>query len=350
VSDFFRGRRVLVTGHTGFKGSWLSLWLAERGAQVTGFSLAPPTSPSLFVQANVAARLDSIEGDVRDLAALERAFSRANPEIVLHLAAQPLVRASYADPVETYSTNVMGTVHVLECVRKSKGVLATVVVTSDKCYENREWIWGYRECDALGGHDPYSSSKGCAEIVASAYSRSFFGSSRLATARAGNVIGGGDWAADRLLPDLARAAASGVPARIRSPRSVRPWQHVIEALHGYLLLAERLVNEPERFATPYNFGPPAADMRSVGEVLELWSKHWPGESHWVLDAADHVHEARLLALDSTKAQRELSWHPRLGTETAVRWTADWYRAVAAGADPYALCVEQIQSFVSGNAS
>ncbi len=345
--NIWRGRRVLITGHTGFKGSWLALWLSELGAHVTGFALAPPTTPSLFDAANVAQHIDHILGDVRDLDAVRSAFSQARPEVVFHLAAQPIVRYSYEAPVETYATNVMGTVHVLEACREAEGVRAVVAVTSDKCYENREWIWPYRENDPMGGYDPYSSSKGAAELVISAYRRSFFASGTgVASVRAGNVIGGGDWAADRLIPDLVRAFEAGSRPSIRSPQSVRPWQHVLEALGGYLMIAERLFGGDASAATGWNFGPSDDDAKPVSWIVENMLAKW-GEGApdgWDYPAGEQPHEAHLLRLDCSKARTELGWRPVLTLDDALRLVVEWHRAVHAGGNVRQISLAQLEQY------
>lgn len=354
-ATFWQGRRVFLTGHTGFKGSWLALWLLRLGARVTGYSLPEPTSaPSLFELARVADGIDSLSGDVRDSDSLARALTEARPEVVIHMAAQSLVRRSYADPASTYATNVMGTVNLLEAARRAEGLRAVVVVTTDKCYENREWVWGYRETDTLGGRDPYSNSKACAELVADAYRQSFFdaassaGAAAVATARAGNVIGGGDWAEDRLLPDIFRAAAEGREAQIRNPNAVRPWQHVLEPLSGYLALAENLCGERrEEFAEGWNFGPSDEDARPVSWVVERIRQKWQGAGApvWARDAgANHPHEARSLRLDCSKARERLGWRPRWTIEEALDATVEWYRAQHSGADARRLCAEQIEAY------
>lgn len=331
LSAAFAGRSVFVTGHTGFKGSWLSLWLARLGARVTGYALPPCTDPSMFELANVADSLTQHKlADIRDPATLNAAMQAARPEVVFHLAAQPLVRLSYREPAETWSTNVMGTVHLLEAVRVCPSVKAVVVVTTDKCYENREWLWGYRENDPLGGSDPYSASKAGAELVVQSYRRSFFsrGGPLLASARAGNVIGGGDWSEDRLIPDAARAVAARRPLLIRNPTATRPWQHVLESLHGYLLLASHLLAGEARFADAFNFGPDAADNLAVGDVLTRLQAHWP-ELAWQMDpqAGSAPHEAGFLYLDSSKARRQLGWRPVWDLATGLGKTAAWYRTV-----------------------
>ena len=341
---FWQGRRVLVTGHTGFKGAWLTLWLQSMGAHVTGFSLDIPTTPSLYALARVGDGIESIEGDVRDHDAIREAVTASEPEIVIHMAAQSLVRRSFAEPRETYATNVMGTVNVLDAVRTSGShVRAIVNVTSDKCYENREWEWGYREHEAMGGHDPYSSSKGCAELVAGAFARSFFydpEGTRLASARAGNVIGGGDWGAERLVPDIMRAALAGEEVRIRNPNSIRPWQHVLSPLSGYLVLAQSLCRSPEH-AGGWNFGPAEADARPVGWIVERMAELWPREVRSLLDDGPHPHEARYLKLDSSRARGQLGWRPLVGLDATLQSIVDWYRALDQGEDMRAVTLRQI---------
>jgi CDP-glucose 4,6-dehydratase len=349
---FWRVRRVFLTGHTGFKGSWMSLWLQSLGAQVTGYALPPPTNPSLFEAAKVAQGMaGSVLADIRDAEALTRALREADPEVVIHMAAQPLVRLSYQQPVETYATNVMGTVHLLDAVRASRGVRAVVNITTDKCYENREWVWGYRETDPMGGHDPYSSSKGCAELVASAYRSSFFNPAQhashgvgLASVRAGNVIGGGDWAADRLIPDILAAFAQGRPVNIRNPHAVRPWQHVLEPLRGYLMLAQRLVQEGPAYAEGWNFGPADEDARPVGWIVQQMARLWGDGAHWQIDAGDHPHEAHYLKLDISKARSRLHWNPALLLAQALDLIIDWTRAHLAGADMRQITLEQIAAY------
>jgi CDP-glucose 4,6-dehydratase len=341
----WRGRRVLITGHTGFKGSWLSLWLHALGAEVTGFALPPPSDPSLFDAARIDALIEHHEGDVRDLAAVRAMVEASRPEVIFHLAAQPLVRLSYREPVETYATNVMGTVHVLEAARRAPGVKAIVCVTSDKCYENREWVWPYRESDPMGGHDPYSSSKGCAELVAAAYRSSFFANGPgLATVRAGNVIGGGDWATDRLIPDLVRAFEAGASPLIRSPDSVRPWQHVLEALGGYLQIAGHLLAGKRQFAEGWNFGPSDEDARSVSWIVERLRAAWGEGAPAIDDTGPRQHEAGLLRLDSSKARAALGWQPVLRLEQALAWITDWHKAVGGGEDARAITLQQIADY------
>lgn len=345
--EFWRGRRVLVTGHTGFKGSWLSLWLQSLGARLAGYALAPPTDPALFEVASVGKGMLSVIGDIRDLDAVTRALIDFQPEIVIHMAAQPLVRHSYGEPVETYATNVMGTVHVLEAVRRAGSVRCVVNVTTDKCYENREWDWGYRESEPMGGHDPYSSSKGCAELVTSAWRRSYFDGAgiALASARAGNVIGGGDWAADRLVPDILRAFERQEAAVIRNPGSIRPWQHVLEPLSGYLMLAERLWEEGAVFADGWNFGPVDADARPVHWIVDRMVTEWGEGASWRADDGKHPHEANYLKLDISKARNHLGWSPSWNLETALSKIVLWHRAWMQKRDMRALCLAQIGEYM-----
>ena len=346
-ANFWRGKRVFLTGHTGFKGSWLSLWLQSLGAELTGFALAPPTSPSLFEEAKVADGMTSILGDVRDLFALQAALHQAQPEIVIHMAAQPLVRYSYQNPVETYATNVMGTVHLLESVRHTPSVRAVVNVTTDKCYENKEWPWGYRENEPMGGFDPYSNSKGCSELVTSSYRNSFFNASGVAlgSARAGNVIGGGDWAADRLVPDILRALEQGQAVSIRNPNAIRPWQHVLEPLSGYLQLAQRLfANNGQSIAEAYNFGPREEDAKPVQWIVENICAAWGNAAKWELQAGDHPHEAHYLKLDISKAKARLGWQPKWSLDTALGKIVEWHLARAQGADIRQISLAQIQNY------
>jgi CDP-glucose 4,6-dehydratase len=343
---FWQGRRVLLTGHTGFKGSWLSLWLQSLGARVCGVALAPPEGPTLFEAARVAEGMDHRIADVRNFGDMQAALQAFQPEIVLHMAAQAIVRLSYRDPVATYATNVMGTVHVLEAARQAGSVRAIVNVTTDKCYENREWVWGYREDEPMGGHDPYSSSKGCSELVSSAYRRSFLQDAgiALATARAGNVIGGGDWAADRLIPDILRALEKKRPVLIRNPDAVRPWQHVLEPLSGYLLLAERLVEHGQTDAEGWNFGPRDEDGKPVQWITERMCAAWGEGASWESQPGDHPAEANLLKLDISKARQRLAWAPRWPLETALDRIVDWHRAWLAGQDMRAVCLRQIAQY------
>jgi CDP-glucose 4,6-dehydratase len=335
LQQAFAGRRVFVTGHTGFKGAWLCLLLARLGARVSGYALAPSGTPTMFELARVGDTLEHhFIADVRDPAALNAAMQETAPELVLHLAAQALVRHSYADPAGTWSTNLMGTVHLLDAVRACASVKAALIVTTDKCYENQHWAWGYRENDRLGGHDPYSASKAGAELVAASYRSSFFhdGSVLVATARAGNVIGGGDWSVDRLVPDAVRAVQQGRALAVRNPNATRPWQHVLEPLHGYLLLAARLLDGDARCASAYNFGPDAADNLPVSAVLDGLRAHWP-QLAWQLDGDVHAaKEAALLYLDSSKARQELGWQVRWPLATGLQKTAEWYAAAARDPD------------------
>lgn len=349
--SFWQGRRVLLTGHTGFKGSWLALWLQSMGAHAVGYALAPPTSPSLFEVAEVDKGMTSIIGDIRDLAKLQAVFAKHTPEIVIHMAAQPLVRYSYQNPVETYSTNVMGTVHLLEAVRNTPGVKAVVNITTDKCYENREWAWGYRENEPMGGYDPYSNSKGCAELVSAAYRSSFFNASSFAqhgvasaTVRAGNVIGGGDWAQDRLIPDILAAFEQGRKVDIRNPHAIRPWQHVMEPLRGYLSLAEQLFEHGPSFAEGWNFGPNDEDAKPVGWIVEQMAALWGPDAQWQIDTAKHPHEAHYLKLDISKARGRLDWHPALRLKDALALIIDWSKQRQTGADMRQLTLAQLHAY------
>jgi len=346
-SDFWRDKRVLLTGHTGFKGGWLSLWLQSMGAQVVGYALAPPTNPSLFEVGKVAAGITSIIGDIRDFDNLCAAFTKHRPEIVIHMAAQALVRHSYVKPVETYATNVMGTVNLLEVVRNTDSVRAVVNVTTDKCYENKEWDWAYRENEAMGGFDPYSSSKGCAELVTAAYRRSFFesGCVALASARAGNVIGGGDWAEDRLIPDFMRAIDAGEILKIRSPKSTRPWQHVLEPLSGYLRLAEYLFMEGEAFAEGWNFGPKDEDARPVSWIVKRLAE-MQQDIKWQCDLTPQPHEAHYLKLDSSKAKIRLGWQARWRLQTALQKTLEWHQAWRNGEDMQEFTLSQVSQYLA----
>jgi CDP-glucose 4,6-dehydratase len=350
--NFWRGRRVVVTGHTGFKGSWLSLWLQQLGAELCGIALPSSTRPSLFEEARISQGMLSCIADIRDLDRVCAIFREFNPEIVFHMAAQPLVRTSYEDPVGTYATNVMGTVNVLDAVRRSESIRAVVVITTDKCYENKEWEWPYRETDRLGGYDPYSNSKACAELVVSAYRDSFFPPNQfdkhgvaIATARAGNVIGGGDWAKDRLIPDIMRAFASGIPVKIRSPHAIRPWQHVLEPLSGYLKLGESLCAEGVKCGGAWNFGPEQADMQTVGGIVQDLASIWGEEAIWELEEAPQPHEAQCLKLDWSKAQHRLGWRPRLTLKEALAMTAGWYRAREQKQNTRALTTAQIEHYL-----
>jgi CDP-glucose 4,6-dehydratase len=346
----WHARRVFLTGHTGFKGGWLALWLAKLGADVRGYALDPVADPCLFTTARVGAVVDDIRGDIRDAVALEHAMRSFAPEVVFHLAAQPLVRFSYEDPIGTYETNVIGTAKVLDAVRRTPSVRAVDSVTTDKCYENKEWLWPYRETDPLGGYDPYSSSKACAELVSAAYRQAFFSSPNqsvaLATARAGNVIGGGDWSSDRLIPDLVRGFLAAEPVRIRRPRAIRPWQHVLEPLHGYIRLAEQLLTHDPKYATAYNFGPADDDAKPVDWIAAKMTSLWGDGAAWVLDPDPGVHEAGYLKLDASRARADLAWTPRLHLETALEWLVLWYRAWQSGADMHAFTLGQIAAYES----
>jgi CDP-glucose 4,6-dehydratase len=329
LKDFFKNKRVLITGHTGFKGSWLALWLNDLGAKVTGLALEPNTEPSHFNLTKLEDLITHVEGDIRDIKVIEKTFKQSKPEIVFHLAAQALVRDSYSEPKSTFDTNIGGTVNVLEAIRNFSDVKAAIIITSDKCYENREWIWGYRENDPMGGYDPYSASKGAVEIVCAAYHRSFFQKTNtgFATARAGNVIGGGDWAKDRIIPDCVRALSSENPIAIRNPEAVRPWQHVLDPLSGYLLLAMKIYNDPEIFSGSWNFGPAESGQIKVIELAEKFINAW-GSGR--IDTPDSEmkapHEAHLLRLCIDKAVHILKWRPMIDSKTAVDWTVEWYKA------------------------
>ena len=347
--NFWQNRRVLVTGHTGFKGGWLAVLLHMAGARVTGVGLAPETDMSLFAAAGIGALVDSRIIDIRDFVSLEKVLAEARPEVVFHLAAQPLVRASYSDPLGTYGTNVMGTANLLEAVRRVDSIRGVVVVTTDKCYENREWVWAYRETDRLGGFDPYSSSKECAELLVAAFRNSFFSPDHydrhgvaLATARAGNVIGGGDWSSDRLIPDILRAFEQGRMLQIRSPHAIRPWQHVLEPLRGYLLLGQSLVERGIEDGEAWNFAPEASDAKTVEWIVCRLAKTL-GVS-WKLDAGDHPHEAATLKLDWSKAEQRLGWSPTLSLDKALHYTADWHCRFRAGEDARKVTIEQAREF------
>jgi CDP-glucose 4,6-dehydratase len=345
---FWSGRSVLITGHTGFKGSWLTLWLRRLGAQVTGLSLAPQTEPSLFKL--IFEDEPAQYADIRDLDKVRASIASARPQIVFHMAAQALVHPSYRDPVETYATNVMGTVHLLEAVREVDFVEAVVIVTSDKSYENKEWLWAYRETEPMGGHDPYSSSKGCAELVTSAYRTSFFGAAgghrcRVASARAGNVIGGGDWAPDRLIPDIMRSFGDGRPVEIRRPHSIRPWQHVLEPLSGYIRLAECLASEDgPAFAEGWNFGPPDEDCRPVSYIVNKLASSWGKGASWFLTDRSQPHEASFLKVDASKARARLGWNSRLRLDEALAWTTEWYRTQLDGKAAVSITDAQIERY------
>jgi CDP-glucose 4,6-dehydratase len=345
-ASFWRDKRVFITGHTGFKGAWLSLWLQSMGADVTGYALSPNTDPNLFTLASVADGMTSIISDICDAQALAKALRSQQPDIVLHLAAQPLVRLSYEQPAETLATNIMGTVNLLEALREQESVRAIVVITSDKCYENREWIWGYRENEAMGGRDPYSCSKACVELICAAYRDSFFNKKgiALATARAGNVIGGGDWSSDRLVPDILKAIETKSTLMIRNPLATRPWQHVLEPLGGYLLLAERLWSAPLNFSSAWNFGPPTTDVCSVQSLIERLSFYCESDVIWKQTPGELPHEAHLLSLDSSKAKTLLGWESRWDLGRALAETANWHQAFLAGSDMRDKSLQQINNF------
>ncbi|MBI5048523.1 MAG: CDP-glucose 4,6-dehydratase [Deltaproteobacteria bacterium] len=350
-NGIYQNRTVLITGHTGFKGAWLSLWLHHLGANVIGYSLKPPTNPNLFELCNLKDKLIHIQGDVRDFGHLKDIIKEYKPEIIFHMAAQSLVRRSYHDPVETYSTNVMGTVHLLEAVRHVGGVKAVINVTSDKCYENKEWIWGYRESDPMGGYDPYSSSKGCAELVTNAYLKSYFNSGNykehgvsLASVRAGNVIGGGDWAEDRLIPDCIKAVMKNSPIIIRYPDAVRPWQHILEPLYGYLLLAQRLCQDGAKFAEAWNFGPNDEDVKPVRWIAEHIVEMWGDNARWEIAKDNHPHEAHCLKLDCSKAKSKIEWQPRWDLKIALEKTVEWYKRYCNHEDMFKITMAQVQSY------
>ena len=349
-TDYWNGRRVFLTGHTGFKGGWLSLWLQSMGAFVVGYALDPPTQPNLFELAGIGENMTSIIGDIRDLEKIRMSFIKYQPDTVFHMAAQPLVRRSYIDPIETYSINIMGTANILEVVRSIPSVKAVVNITSDKCYENREWLWGYREVDPMGGCDPYSSSKGCAELVTAAYRNSYFHPNNysvhgvaIASGRAGNVIGGGDWAEDRLIPDIISSIARGERVNIRNPDAIRPWQHVLEPLSGYLVLAERL-SEQISYAEGWNFGPSDRDAKSVKWIVERLTQLWGEGTEWAVDSGSHPHEAHYLKLDCSKAEELLGWHPRWSLESSLSAIVDWYKTYRAGGDMREITMSQISKY------
>ena len=345
--DFWLNKKVFITGHTGFKGAWLSMWLQNYGAKLRGFSLPSNTSNNLFGIANVADGMDSIIGDIRDLDCLKKSIVEFAPDVVIHMAAQPLVRLSYKDPVDTYSTNVMGTVNLLESVRFTSSVKAVVNVTTDKCYENNEWVWGYRENEPMGGYDPYSNSKGCSELVTSAYRRSFFGCDSgvsLASARAGNVIGGGDWSDDRLIPDALKAFEENLPVTIRNPLAIRPWQHALEPIAGYLTLAENLYTHGDAFAEGWNFGPKDNDVKPVGEIMDYLVQHWRNPATWIVDENEQPHEAQLLKLDISKALSRLTWEPKWNLTEALDNVIQWHEAWLDGSNMQCVTLNQISDY------
>jgi CDP-glucose 4,6-dehydratase len=348
---FWKGKKVFLTGHTGFKGGWLSLWLTSMGAKVTGYALAPNTTPNLFDVLAIDSLIEKSHiADIRDLSSLQKAMSSANPDVVIHMAAQPLVRYSYANPVETYAINVMGTVHVLESARSVNALRATVIVTTDKCYENKEWVWGYRENESMGGYDPYSNSKGCAELVTSAYRQSYFSNSnsinKVASARAGNVIGGGDWSEDRLSPDAIKAFEANKPLMIRNPLATRPWQHVLEPLSGYLILAQALYDQGLAFASGWNFGPRDEDNRSVQEVVDLLICGWGDSASWEKEGSEQPHEANLLKLDCSKAHTQLGWAPKWNLQNAVQKIVEWQKAFQAKENMQEVSLAQINQYMN----
>jgi len=344
---FWQDKKVLITGHTGFKGSWLSIWLQQLGADVLGIALEPATNPSLFDVANVAEGMQSHIIDINDLVAVKQVFHAFQPDIVFHMAAQALVRESYDNPVETYQTNVMGSLNILEAIRSCESVKSAIMVTTDKCYDNKEWRWPYRESDELGGHDPYSSSKACAELLIDSYRRSFFAkpdSTAIASVRAGNVIGGGDWSNDRLIPDIVRAKKNQTPLVLRYPEAIRPWQHVLEPVNGYLLLAENLFNHGNKFAQAWNFGPTEQGLKSVESIVDYFSQKWPAFD-WQLEAQSQPHEALTLKLDCTKAHELLGWQAKWSLTDSLDNIESWYQRFDDGEDMKQVCIEQIQSYM-----
>ncbi len=345
---FWKNKRILITGHTGFKGAWLSLWLQELNAEICGIALEPNTQPNLFSLASVAKNMQNHIADIRDFENIKKIIHDFKPEIIIHMAAQPLVRYSYQNPIETYSTNVMGTVHVLEAAKTCESIKAIVNVTTDKCYENKEWAWGYRENETLGGFDPYSNSKACSELVTSAYRNSFYQKLNigLASARAGNVIGGGDWSQDRLIADIMKSIVDEKPVVIRNPHAIRPWQHVLEPLSGYLLLVEKLFNLPEKYAEAWNFGPYAHDAVTVENIVKKIFSNWPDKNagYAIKQDPENLHEAHFLTLDITKAMTELNWKPRLNSNETIAWVTDWYQAWIKKEDMHEFTVKQIKQY------
>ncbi len=349
--SFWKGRKVFITGHTGFKGSWLCLWLNRLGANITGYALNPPTNPNLYELCRIGTFVHTTMADIRDNALLTKAMQAAKPELVIHMAAQPLVRDSYKIPVETYAVNVMGTVNLFEAVRATKSVKAVINVTTDKCYENKEWVWGYRENEPMGGYDPYSNSKACSELVTTAYRRSYFNDKEydkhgvsVASARAGNVIGGGDWATDRLIPDFIRAILKKEKVLVRNPQAIRPWQHVLEPLSGYLLLAQKLFVEGPRFSGAWNFGPDDSDAKPVSWLMEYLCAKWGNGASYSIDKSTHPHEAHYLKLDCSKAKTELGWHPKWNLDKALDSIIEWTQVYAKHEDVEASCISQIEDY------
>lgn len=350
-NGLFSGKKVLITGHTGFKGSWLSLLLHQLGADIYGYALDPPTNPSLYKEAHLDEIVKSTIGDIRDFHKLKATINQTKPEIIIHMAAQPLVRASYKDPIETYSTNVMGTVNLFEAIRQTTGIKVVINVTTDKCYENREWHWGYRENEPMGGYDPYSNSKGCSELVTASFRNSFFNPNNyvqhgvaLASARAGNVIGGGDWAADRLIPDFIRAISKGERLLIRSPYAIRPWQHVLEPLSGYLTLAAKLLTDGPAFAQAFNFGPDDNDAQNVEWITKTICELWGQNASYEIDTNPQPHEANYLKLDCSKVKAELNWQPRWNISTALLSIVEWNKAWLNKADVREICYQQMNNY------
>lgn len=348
--EFWLDKRVFVTGHTGFKGSWLSMWLSHLGAKVTGYALPPPTNPSLFELADIDSLIDSVIGDVTDQKSLENSVVSASPEILIHMAAQSLVRYSYQNPIETFATNALGTAHVLDVVRRVPSVRAVVMVTSDKCYQNREWVWGYNEISRLGGDDPYSASKACAELIVASMRESYFsadnGAPAVASARAGNVIGGGDWATDRLVPDVLRSLLRSEPVLIRNPQATRPWQHVLEPLNGYLMLAEHLYDAGVEFASAWNFGPASQSEVTVGKIVDQLYELWGADFQWNRDLSDGPAESTFLKLDASKARAYLGWRPKLDLKTTLGWIVDWTKQYQAGKDMHKASIVDIERFMT----
>ncbi len=350
---FWKNKRVFITGHTGFKGGWLSLWLQHMGANVKGFALAPNSTPSLFDIASVGSGMESDIGDIRDYGLLEKSISDFEPEIIFHMAAQPLVRLSYDSPIETYETNVMGTVNLLDICRKQPSIKAIVNITSDKCYENKEWVWGYREDEAMGGYDPYSSSKGCAELVASSFRNSYFKPSNyedhgvgLVSVRAGNVIGGGDWSLDRLIPDIIDAFQKKYPVEIRSPNAIRPWQHVLEPLSGYLVIAENLYDNGREYSEAWNSGPSDTDAQPVENVVGMLADAWGEGASWFISDGEHPHEANYLKLDCSKAKMRLEWSAKWDLGTTIEKIVAWYKAWLDGEDMHTFTIKEIQAYMN----